>query len=156
MFAPALIAGTLVKRFGPTAVIGAGLALYVICAAIALTGSGTVHEFTLTLISNGIAWSFITVAATALLMNTYAPAQREKVQGVNDTIVFAAVASAAAGSGVLQTHIGWTGVNAVLLVVVSATGIVLLWSPVRRLVENLVSASEGDGHERSEAAAKTR
>jgi MFS family permease len=156
MFAPALIAGTLVKRFGPTAVIGAGLALYVICAAIALTGSGTVHEFTLTLISNGIAWSFITVAATALLMNTYAPAQREKVQGVNDTIVFAAVASAAAGSGALQTHIGWTGVNAVLLVVVSATGIVLLWSPVRRLVENLVSASEGDGHERSEAAAKTR
>jgi len=128
MFAPAFFAGVLVKRFGPIVVIGAGLAVYMVCGAMALIGSGTVSEFTVSLILNGIAWSLISVAATALLMDSYAPAQREKVQGVNDTIVFAAVACTSASSGALQAHIGWSGLNMMLLVVVGAMGIVLLWS----------------------------
>jgi len=143
MFAPALFSGALVKRVGPTTTIGAGLLVYIVCAAMTLTGRGTLPEYTATLILNGVGWSLITVAATTLLMDTYAPAERERVQGANDIIVFASAAAAAAASGFLQARIGWAGVNVVVLLVAASMGAVLSWFVLMPRAQPMVALTEG-------------
>ena len=49
--------------------------------------------------------------ATTLLTSTYEPAEKAKIQAINDLIIFAVAALASLSSGVLHHLIGWQAVN---------------------------------------------
>jgi MFS family permease len=88
----------------------AGGLLGVACVLINLNGNSLIH-FWLALVLLGISWNFLFVGATTLLTTTYVPAERFKVQAVNDFIIFSTVALASLSAGYLQHHFGWRSVN---------------------------------------------
>jgi MFS family permease len=59
----------------------------------------------------GVGWNFMFIGATTLLTDTYRPEERAKVQGFNDFLIFATVATAALSSGHLLNAFDWDVVN---------------------------------------------
>ncbi|MBF0248400.1 MAG: MFS transporter [Alphaproteobacteria bacterium] len=110
MFVPSFFTGTLIKRFGVVPVLFTGMALFGLAAAAALAGQAF-GNFTVALILLGVAWNFLFVGGTTLLTEAYRPAEKAKVQGVNEFIVFAAAASGSFSSGGLLHLSGWDAVN---------------------------------------------
>lgn len=127
MFAPGLFTGSLIKRYGVLAVIGAGIALMVACVAVALSGTTFAH-FVVALALLGIGWNFMYTGGTALLTESYEPAEKARVQGVNDFAVFATMGVSSVSSGALVSLAGWELMNAAALpvLVVVAAGVVWL------------------------------
>lgn len=64
MFAPGFITGHLIRRFGVLNVTGVGVALYVACVSIALSGVD-LHHFTVALFLLGVGWNFVFTGGTA-------------------------------------------------------------------------------------------
>ncbi|MEM8839073.1 MAG: MFS transporter [Pseudomonadota bacterium] len=123
MFGPSFFTGNLIVRFGHAKIIGAGMLLYVICGAIALAGIELIH-FWSALIALGIAWNFAFIGTTSLVTKCYQPSEKNKVQGLFDTIIFALVGGTSLMSGVLMSAYGWTvvvGVMAPLILLCTVT-----------------------------------
>lgn len=110
MFAPSFFTGSLIHRFGVARIILTGVVLNLICVAIALSGVDVTH-FWLALTLLGIGWNFMYVGATTLLTETHHPAERAKVQGVNDMSIFTIMVASSASSGALFTYQGWQVMN---------------------------------------------
>jgi MFS family permease len=136
MFAPSFFTGNVIARFGKERVIATGLVLLAGCGAVALSGVDIAH-FWAALVLLGLGWNFAFVGATALVTDCYRPAERNKVQAVNDLAVFATVAFASFSSGNLLHRIGWDAVATSLFpFVVLALGLIvwLSWHSKRGAV----------------------
>ena len=131
MFAPSLIAGSLIKRFGVLNIILVGAMLNVACIAVALSGVAVAH-FWLSLVLLGVGWNFMYIGGTTLLTETYRPEERAKAQGTNEMCIFVMMVISSLTSGMLVTGAGWERVNLfavpLLVVVVAAT----IWLAMRR------------------------
>lgn len=110
MFAPSFFTGTLIARFGVLRVMAAGVLCGLGSVAVSLAGESFVH-YLLALILLGLSWNFMFVGATALLTETYNTAEKNKVQALNDFIVFSVVAASSLSAGALLNHFGWRVVN---------------------------------------------
>ncbi len=91
MFAPSFFTGNLVRRYGAPRVMQAGFVLLLGHVAIALSGLEFLH-FASALVLLGVGWNFAFVGGTALLTQTYRPAEQLKVQAINEFLVFGLVA----------------------------------------------------------------
>lgn len=112
MFVPSFFTGHLIARFGQELIIAAGFVLLTVCAAIALAGVDIMH-FWLALILLGVGWNFGFIGSTAMLTRTYRPEEKGKVQGLNDFLLFGAVAAASLLSGWLFAVLSWNWINVV-------------------------------------------
>lgn len=133
MFAPGLVTGHIVQRFGRPAVMLAGCGLMFLTVVIAHSGL-TYWHFWGALVALGVGWNFMFVGATAMLTTTYRASERSKAQGLNDLAVFLTMISSSAASGALLSTSGWTDLNLMALpaLIAAAVGIVLVWRrPVR-------------------------
>lgn len=110
MFGPSFITGSLIARFGAGKIVAIGLVLLIACATVALAGVSVAH-FWVTLILLGIGWNFGFIGGTTLVTATYRPEEKERVQALNDVIVFGFVALASLSSGHLLVLGGWNLVN---------------------------------------------
>ncbi|MBT5108864.1 MAG: MFS transporter [Rhodospirillaceae bacterium] len=110
MFAPSFVTGHIIARLGSLRVIAAGVFLMIICIVINLAGVEAIN-FRVSLVLLGVGWNFMFVGGTNLLTNTYSVAERTKVQGVNDFMVFTFVAMGTFSSGFIQHVFGWSWVN---------------------------------------------
>jgi len=110
MFAPSFITGSLIKRFGAVQIIFTGILLNFICIAINISGTELINYWS-ALVLLGVGWNFMFVAGTTMVTETYQPAEKAIVQGVNDFLVFGTAALCSLLSGVLQTSFGWETVN---------------------------------------------
>jgi MFS family permease len=126
MFAPGFFTGHLIKRFGTLPVMGAGVLLNLACIAVALSGVELRH-FGLALFFLGLGWNFLFTGSTTLAMQTYAPEERDKVQGMLNFLVFATLALSSFSSGVLVTTQGWQWLNLGSLAPVVLIGLGLAW-----------------------------
>jgi MFS family permease len=131
MFAPSFVTGSLIQRFGLPQVMLAGVALNLICVAIAVAGVEVVN-FWLAMLLLGVGWNFMFVGATALLTETYTPAERAKVQGINDAAIFITVAASSLASGALFSFQGWQAMNYYAVPVLVLAGAAILWLGARR------------------------
>jgi MFS family permease len=131
MFAPSFVTGSIILRFGYLRVIGTGLALLACAGAIGVTGVDLAH-FYLALIMLGLGWNFAFVGATSLLGTTHTPAERAKVQGLNDFLVFSLVAFASFISGVLLYGYGWTFIQLAMIPALIVAAFALLWLAARK------------------------
>lgn len=132
MFAPSFVTGDLIRRFGVLRIISAGALLVTACIGIGLTGD-TVPYFQAGLILLGIGWNFLYVGATTLLTEAYRPAEQGRVQGLNDTLVFAAVTLSSLSSAGLQDSLGWRALNGATLIGPLVVLAAVLWlAGVRR------------------------
>ena len=124
MFAPSFFTGHLIKKFGVLNVITVGVLLMLGSATTGLSGIA-VSQFWGALFLLGVGWNFMFVGGTTLLLETYRPEERAKVQAFNDFTIFTVVAIASFSSGAIQHHFGWewitAGMFAPMMIVLVAT-----------------------------------
>ena len=125
MYAPSFFTGALMARFGKNVVVGAGLFLLALCALAGLTGVG-LWNFWLALILLGVGWNFAFLGATAMLTETHTDAEKAKVQGFNDFLVFGSVAVASLTSGQIFNSFGGQALFWLILPVVTLSGLLIL------------------------------
>jgi MFS family permease len=113
MYGPSFITGTLIARFGAPTVVAIGLTLEAVAATIGLSGVTAPH-FWATLMVLGVGWNFGFVGASALVLETHLPQERNKVQAFNDFLVFGTMAVGSFSSGQLLANYGWSAVNMVV------------------------------------------
>jgi MFS family permease len=133
MFAPSFFTGSLIKRFGVLNVMLAGVVLNFACIGIALAGID-VPNFWAALVLLGVGWNFLYIGATALLTETYRPAEKAKAQGANDLFIFLTMATSSFSSGMLLEANGWQTLNYLAIPFVAATGLAVLWLMTKRRV----------------------
>jgi MFS family permease len=131
MFAPSFFTGSLIHRFGLTRVMLAGVALNLVCVAIAVSGVEVMH-FWLSMLLLGVGWNFLFVGATTLLTETHTPAERAKVQGVNDAAIFVTLVVSSLASGALFSFQGWQVMNYSAVPVLLLAGAGILWLALKR------------------------
>ncbi len=113
MYGPSFFTGSLIARFGAPVIVALGLVLEAVAAMIGLSGITAPH-FWATLIVLGLGWNFAFVGASALVLETHWPQERNKVQAFNDFLVFGMMAIGSFSSGQLLAHYGWNAVNMVV------------------------------------------
>jgi MFS family permease len=131
MFAPSFFTGSLIGRFGVERVVGTGLALILVAAAIGMAGI-TLWHFWIGLVLLGVGWNFAFIGATTMVTQCHRPDERNKVQAFNDFLVFGSMAIGSFASGKLLATLGWVAVNQVVFPVVLAAAAMLLWDVLRR------------------------
>lgn len=117
MFAPSFFTGTLITRYGSQRIVAIGMAILTLSGLIALAGV-ELANFYIALMLLGLGWNFGYIGATAMLTASFTPAERGRVQGINDAVVFGGVFLASLSSGALMNCAGGTaqqGWNAVTL-----------------------------------------
>jgi predicted MFS family arabinose efflux permease len=130
MYAPSFVTGTLIARFGIERIMGLGLAIIIVAAAVGIAGISLWH-FWLGLALLGIGWNFAFIGATTMVTQCHRPNERNKVQAFNDFLVFGSMAIGSFSSGALLVRFGWSTVNEVVFPVVLAAGALLLWGALR-------------------------
>lgn len=133
MFAPSFFTGALIKRFGVLQIMLWGVVLNAATVAIALSGIEVAH-FWLALFILGVGWNFLYIGGTALLTETYRPAEKAKAQGANDMLIFLVMATSSFASGMLLEANGWAMLNYLALPFVAIMGIAVLWLMGKRRV----------------------
>jgi MFS family permease len=113
MYAPSFFTGSLIARFGAPKIVATGLLLEAAAATIGLTGITALH-FWATLMVLGLGWNFGFVGASALVLETHRPQEKNKVQAFNDFLVFGMAAIGSFSSGQLLANYGWSAVNMVV------------------------------------------
>ncbi len=126
MFAPSFFTGSLIARFGVTQVLLAGAMLLAAAALIAPLGVTFTH-FAVALVLLGIGWNFLFIGGSALLASIHSEAERGKVQGVNDLVIFSLVAVGSFMSGTLLHRIGWDALNLTVLPFILLVALATLW-----------------------------
>jgi MFS family permease len=131
MFAPSFFTGWLIKRYGDINIIAAGAVVAVVCVGVNLSGDSFWH-IAVAMALVGVAWNFMFTGGTTLLLETYTPVEKAKVQGVNDFFVFGTVAICSLAAGAIYQFVGWHALNiaviAALVVVLTAN----LWIRIQR------------------------
>jgi MFS family permease len=126
MFVPSFFTGNLIARFGKEKVVAAGMITLALSATTALSGL-TVWNFWAALVLLGMGWNFGFIGSTAMLTDCHLPIERNKVQGLNDFLVFGLNAAASFSSGVLLHLVGWNAVNFIVFPAIVLCLAALLW-----------------------------
>jgi len=131
MFFPSLFSGWLISKLGTSKIIYLGLLAYVATILFALTGSEWLNYWS-ALVLLGIGWNFLFVGGTVLLAQSYQPAERFKVQGLNEFWVFGCQATAALSAGVFLNLINWRGLLLASFVIIAFQLFVITWQHNRQ------------------------
>jgi MFS family permease len=131
MFAPSLVTGRLIERFGVLAVMLVGVVLNLACVAIALAGIDVPH-FLGALVLLGVGWNFLYVGGTTLLAESVRPQDRARAQGANDLAIFLTMALSSFSSGVIVERDGWRTLNLAAAPFVCFVGLAIVWLYVKR------------------------
>ena len=139
MYGPSFFTGRLITRFGAARVVAVGLALLGAAAAVGLAGLQVAY-FWSSLILLGLGWNFGFLGASTMVLECHFPAERTKVQSLNDFIVFGTMAVGSFSSGGLLTGYGW---NVVLWVsfIPLTVAVCALAASVLRAVSTIESAT---------------
>jgi len=137
MFAPALFTGIVIQRIGVVRVMLGGTVMLGTAVVFALTGEDISHYW-MALFALGLGWNFTYVGASTLLTETYSPAERGKVQALNDFMVFGTVALASLTSGTILYFLDWGAVNIAAIGPICIAAMAALWLRLKRRTEQAV------------------
>ena len=131
MFAPSFFTGWLIKRYGDINIIAVGAVVAVLCVGVNLSGDSFWH-ISVAMALVGIAWNFMFTGGTTLLLETYTPVEKAKVQGINDFFVFGTVAVCSLAAGVIYQFVGWHALNIAVILALVVVLAANLWIRVQR------------------------
>jgi len=145
MYVPSLFSGALIGRFGARPIMMLGVAAFLVMVLAGLQGHAVMHYWW-ALVMLGLGWNFLFVGGTALLVESYRPAERFKAQAVNEFSVFGTSAAASLLAGTLIHDYGWNTIlwsTAPILVAMLGA---LLWLKARgRLARSTGVSARGEG-----------
>ena len=131
MFGPSFFTGHLIRRFGVLRIMLVGAGFLFVAIASGAAGSGFANYWT-GLFCLGLGWNFLFIGGTTLLTETHSEAEKAKVQGLNDFLVFGTVSVASLSAGALLHLFGWQTVNFGALPFVALTSAAIVWLALRR------------------------
>jgi MFS family permease len=114
MFLPSLITGNLIKKFGHSNIMYAGVFLYSITIAASFFEQ-TYFNYMFALIFLGLGWNFLFISGTSLLVLTYKEEEKFKAQGLNDFIVYSIHATGSLSAGALIVLTNWKTMNLICI-----------------------------------------
>lgn len=132
MFAPSFFTGHLINRFGVERIVALGLLILGLAGLVALSGV-TLGNFFIALALLGVGWNFGFIGATTMLASAHSAAERGRIQGLNDALVFGCVTLASLASGGLMNCsggdvvTGWNAVNLAMVPLLALAGATLIW-----------------------------
>jgi predicted MFS family arabinose efflux permease len=130
MYAPSFFTGSLIARFGVPRITTVGLALIALTAVVGVSGL-TVAHFWGGLVLLGVGWNFAFIGATTMVTQCHRPEERNKVQALNDFLIFGSMGVSSFASGQLLADFGWSAVNEVIFPAVLIAGALLFWLGLR-------------------------
>lgn len=131
MFVPSFFSGRLVQKFGVWPVLGAGMALLLVCTATAIASTSLV-AFYIALFLLGVGWNLMIVCGTTLFSQSYRPSERPKTQALGGLLANIAGSTAALSSGLALATIGWAALNLFMLpILVFCIVMILRWARSR-------------------------
>jgi len=110
MFLPSLLTGHLIKKFGHSNIIYAGVFLCSI-TLIASIFEQSFFNYMFALIFLGLGWNFLFISGTSLLVLTYREEEKYKAQGLNDFVVYSIHAIGSLSAGIFITLTSWKTMN---------------------------------------------
>ncbi|MFO0995145.1 MAG: MFS transporter [Alphaproteobacteria bacterium] len=131
MYAPSFVTGHLISRVGVLNVMAVGAVLLAACVGINLSGTA-INDFWAALALLGIGWNFVFIGSTTLLTQAYQPAERAKIQGLNDFLLYGMVTLSALVSGKIQHAFGWDVVNLGVAPFIAVAFAMSFWLRTRR------------------------
>jgi MFS family permease len=126
MFLPGFVTGHLIKKFDVVRIIAAGAAILLASVVVALNGL-TFHHFLASLFLLGVGWNFTFTGGTILITEVHTLAERAKVQGINDFLVFTGLAISSLVAGSVYHFLGWNWVNYAMLPIILTILLSALW-----------------------------
>tara|TARA_B100000965_G_scaffold96173_1_gene78510 strand:- start:97 stop:564 length:468 start_codon:yes stop_codon:yes gene_type:complete len=114
MFLPSLITGSLIKKFGHSNIMYAGVFLYSI-TIVASFFDQTFYNYMFALIFLGLGWNFLFISGTSLLVLTYKEDEKFRAQGLNDFIVYSVHAVGSLSAGILIALTSWKTMNLICI-----------------------------------------
>jgi MFS family permease len=126
MYLPSFVSGWLVSRLGVRAMMISGVAVMGGCVVVAAFSAHEVLHYGVALVLLGAGWNFLFVSGTTLLTRCYRPAERFRVQGLNDLLTFGCQASVSLLAGFAVTILGWQRLNLATLPVLAVMLLVML------------------------------
>lgn len=133
MFLPSFMTGKLIARYGTYRIIQLGCILLLGCVLLNQFGISYWHFFS-ALVLLGVGWNFTFIGATALLTKSYEPADKARVQGLNDLIVFSSAAAASLLSGYWHSIFGWEILNLLMIPGILVAMFTLMSSQKRAII----------------------
>ena len=127
MYLPSLVSGYLITRFGVGRIMIAGTALLGATLAAGLAGRHVLH-YGAAMILLGCGWNFLYVGGTALLARCHRPAERFRVQALNDFSIFGTAAVGSLSAGVVMQALGWNAVLYASLAPILAALVAIAWA----------------------------
>jgi MFS family permease len=115
MFLPSLVTGNLIKKFGHSKIMHAGVLLFSITILTSFFEQNFV-SYLIALIFLGFGWNFLFISGTSLLVISYKEEEKFKAQGFNDLIVYSTQAIASLSAGVFLTLTSWKTMNLVCII----------------------------------------
>ena len=129
MYAPSLVSGFLIERFGVSRLMFTGALLLLVTSTVGLLGQTFLHYWW-ALFLLGVGWNFLYVGGTTMLTYTYSIGERFRAQAVNEFLVFGTSATASLLAGTVMHYLGW--LELMLIPIPLLIGICLALIVVRR------------------------
>ncbi|MDA7713498.1 MFS transporter [Candidatus Pelagibacter sp. Uisw_116] len=115
MFLPSLVTGNLIKKFGHSKIMYAGVFLFLITILTSFFDQNFTN-YLIALIFLGFGWNFLFISGTSLLVLSYRENEKFKAQGFNDLIVYSIQAISSLSAGVFLTSTSWKTMNLVCII----------------------------------------
>ncbi len=127
MYAPSLVAGGLITRYGAGRIMMAGALLLGATLAAGLAGREVMH-YGMAMIALGFGWNFLYVGGTTLLARSHRPEERFRVQGLNDFTVLGCAAFGSLSAGAVMQLLGWDAVLYASIPAIMLAMAAILWA----------------------------
>jgi MFS family permease len=114
MFLPSLITGNLLKKFGHSKIIYAGVGFYTLTILLSFFET-SFFNYILALVFLGLGWNFLYLSGTGLLVLSYKEEEKFKAQGFNDILVFSIQAIASLSAGYMLSMTSWKTMNLIAI-----------------------------------------
>jgi MFS family permease len=115
MFLPSLVTGNLIRKFGHSKIMYAGVFLFLITILTSLFDQNFTN-YLIALVFLGFGWNFLFISGTSLLVLSYRENEKFKAQGFNDLVVYSIQATASLTAGVFLTLTSWKTMNLVCII----------------------------------------
>lgn len=126
MFGLSPVFGALTDRIGRGKVVLIGEILFAVSLLTGWMAPQSALAVTVALILLGLGWSAVTVAGSAIVAESTDIAHRPSVQGLSDTVMSLCGAAGGALAGLVLSQIGFSGLNALTMVLVVAGAVLAL------------------------------
>jgi MFS family permease len=115
MFLPSLVTGNLIRKFGHSKIMHAGVFLFLITILTSFFEQNFTN-YLIALVFLGFGWNFLFISVTILLVLSYRENEKFKAQGFNDLIVYSIQAIASLSAGVFLTLTSWKTMNLICII----------------------------------------